>query len=522
MTVISVPSETQVAASAPPARSKASEPRTSTAAPDFGSLVDDNTNTPPPPPAASAGADTHLSSRPAPKSAASASGPTGRSQTTADETAATGPQSQGNDQATPGSEDPAKPSRTGIVAAKPGLNGSGIDVSDPSATEAASDGSPATPVATQLTPVAVLVAVALPAANQTGSESSGSQPEGSTSTAGSVSQLKALAALQDAKAAGQKGAAGTSDGANPNAAADGTTTAQTGTAEQAAALTAEAKAAKGGGAKKDGAGSRLVQADLPSQLTTSGSGAAPATQAAAAPAPAGTAAGPAKPATADTIIAKDGSGKPADGAGRDAPAADASPLASLAHRLQADLSAGLPAAGPHAAGAVQGSTVQGSTVQGTGAAAPGSTAPAPQAAAVPLSGLAVEISTQAQSGRNRFEIRLDPPELGRIDVRLDVDKASGQVTSHLTVDKPETLDLLRREAPQLQRALEDAGLKTGDSGLQFSLRDQSSFAGQRDDGQSGRQAQRLIIPDEDTVPAEVAGRSYGRMLGASRGVDIRV
>ena len=77
------------------------------------------------------------------------------------------------------------------------------------------------------------------------------------------------------------------------------------------------------------------------------------------------------------------------------------------------------------------------------------------------------------SGKSRFEIRLDPAELGRIDVRIDVDR-NGQVTSHLTVEKPETLAMLRQDAPQLQRALNDAGLKTGDGGLQFSLRDQSS------------------------------------------------
>jgi hypothetical protein len=93
------------------------------------------------------------------------------------------------------------------------------------------------------------------------------------------------------------------------------------------------------------------------------------------------------------------------------------------------------------------------------------------------------------------------------------------VTSHLTVEKPETLSMLRQDAPQLQRALNDAGLSTGNGGLQFSLRDQSSS------GQNGNQpnpnAHRLIVAEEDTVPAAVAG-SYGRLLGASGGVDIRV
>jgi hypothetical protein len=79
--------------------------------------------------------------------------------------------------------------------------------------------------------------------------------------------------------------------------------------------------------------------------------------------------------------------------------------------------------------------------------------------------------------------------------------------------------MLRQDAPQLQRALDDAGLKTGNGGLQFSLRDQSS-SGQNNDTSS--KAQQLVISDEDTVPAALAGQTYGRMLGSSSGVDIRV
>jgi hypothetical protein len=93
------------------------------------------------------------------------------------------------------------------------------------------------------------------------------------------------------------------------------------------------------------------------------------------------------------------------------------------------------------------------------------------AAAVPLDGLAVEIAARANHGHNRFEIRLDPPELGRIEVRLDIDR-SGLITSRLVVERTETLDVLRRDAHQLERALQDAGLQTANNGLQFTLRDQ--------------------------------------------------
>jgi hypothetical protein len=149
------------------------------------------------------------------------------------------------------------------------------------------------------------------------------------------------------------------------------------------------------------------------------------------------------------------------------------------------------------------------------AAPPAST---PDAAAVPLAGLAVEIAARAQAGRNRFEIRLDPPELGRVDVRLDIDR-SGQVTSRLTVERVETLDALRRDAGDLERALQQAGFKTADNGLQFTLRDQS-FAGR--DQSLPTPAARAVAPAPELAAIDAAPASYGRMLRPGGGIDIRV
>jgi flagellar hook-length control protein FliK len=141
------------------------------------------------------------------------------------------------------------------------------------------------------------------------------------------------------------------------------------------------------------------------------------------------------------------------------------------------------------------------------------------AAAVPLAGLAVEIVAHAQAGRNRFEIRLDPPELGRIDVRLDIDR-SGQVTSRLTVERVETLDALRRDAGDLERALQQAGLKTADNGLQFALRDHS-FAS-RDQSFPTTAAARVVIPNPELAAIDAMPAGYGRMLRPGGGIDIRV
>jgi len=146
------------------------------------------------------------------------------------------------------------------------------------------------------------------------------------------------------------------------------------------------------------------------------------------------------------------------------------------------------------------------------------TSGAPATAAVPIAGLPVVLAARAREGSNQFDIRLDPPELGRIDVRLDVDN-SGQVTSHVTVERAETLQLLQNQQPQLERALEQAGLKTADNGLSFTLRDQS-FSGQNNGGGAQPSPAQLVVPDAD-LPPVAAAQAYSR-AGLGRGVDIMV
>jgi flagellar hook-length control protein FliK len=146
--------------------------------------------------------------------------------------------------------------------------------------------------------------------------------------------------------------------------------------------------------------------------------------------------------------------------------------------------------------------------------------PAAQTPPVPIAGVAIEIATQAQAGKNHFEIRLDPPELGRIEVRLDVD-SDGHVTSRLIADRSDTLNLLRNDASGLQRALQDAGLKTSDNGLQFSLRDQG-MGRQQNPVPATPNATQIVVQDSMLPAGDIAQRNYSRLAGLRGGVDIRV
>lgn len=135
-----------------------------------------------------------------------------------------------------------------------------------------------------------------------------------------------------------------------------------------------------------------------------------------------------------------------------------------------------------------------------------------------LPALAVEIAAKSQSGAKQFEIRLDPPELGRVDVRLSID-ATGKASAHLTADQPQTLSLLQKDAPLLTRALREAGLDVAQDGLNFSLRQQANNQ-DGGTGNNGRRGRGFTIHTAASIEASVPITAY---RGVARGrLDIRV
>ena len=144
--------------------------------------------------------------------------------------------------------------------------------------------------------------------------------------------------------------------------------------------------------------------------------------------------------------------------------------------------AAVNAPAPIASNNVNGAVAAATTVQPAPASAALHVAPATQTASAQqpdIAALAVTIAAKSADGTKHFDIRLDPPEFGRIDVRMSVDDA-GKAQAHLTADKPQTLELLQRDSGTLQRALKDSGVDIGNSGLQFSLRGQERQSGGED------------------------------------------
>jgi flagellar hook-length control protein FliK len=134
--------------------------------------------------------------------------------------------------------------------------------------------------------------------------------------------------------------------------------------------------------------------------------------------------------------------------------------------------------------------------------------------------LAVEIAAKSQSGAKQFDIRLDPAELGRVEVRLSID-ATGKASAHLSADQPQTLTLLQKDAPILVRALREAGLDVSQDGLNFSLRQQTENQN-GNTGNNGRRGSSRAFPLAASISIDATAGSAAYRGVANGRLDIRV
>lgn len=173
---------------------------------------------------------------------------------------------------------------------------------------------------------------------------------------------------------------------------------------------------------------------------------------------------------------------------------------------------GAPAPHPAASSAVQATQpAQASAAQDGAAAAAPVTSTQPAAPANPLADASRAVATppalqsapaatievysrmieRADGRAQRFEVRLDPVELGRVDVRIEIG-ADRKVHAVLAAHDSAALADLTRGQRALERALSDAGIDLADKGIRFELSTDSGRGGasqQRDGEASGRPSQ---------------------------------
>lgn len=119
------------------------------------------------------------------------------------------------------------------------------------------------------------------------------------------------------------------------------------------------------------------------------------------------------------------------------------------------------------------------------------------------------IATQTAPGR--IELRLDPPELGRIEIGLDI--TDDGLRASVSAERAATGDLLRRHADMLLRHLAEAGFT--DIDLSF------GHTGRGDGDGSGREGGGSPQGAGTNGPEAVAHAPAQRAAFGSNGLDLR-
>lgn len=106
---------------------------------------------------------------------------------------------------------------------------------------------------------------------------------------------------------------------------------------------------------------------------------------------------------------------------------------------------------------------------------------------VPLDHVQFKIMKAIEEGTRTIELQLHPEALGKIGVNIEI-HADGTTHLQILAEKADTLELLKRDATNLEQALQEAGLKAEAGGLQFGLQEGNS-------GQQQQQQPKFLYPN---------------------------
>ena len=138
----------------------------------------------------------------------------------------------------------------------------------------------------------------------------------------------------------------------------------------------------------------------------------------------------------------------------------------------------------------------------------------------PAEQVSVRITRALQAGNDRISIRLNPAELGRVEVKVELSH-DGRMTAVVTADNKETLDLLRRDASDLQKALQQGGIDLSSGDLAFNLRGENGQTADDGDGSTGAtKVAAEDAADADDAKPEVALMPSDIVLGEGR-IDVK-
>ena len=218
--------------------------------------------------------------------------------------------------------------------------------------------------------------------------------------------------------------------------------------------------------------------------------------------------------------------------------ADPNPLTSVTHRPERSPTVGMggnisgepiPVAQPSPGSvAVPASTAEvaprAADAIRTESAPSNSPTPPPAAQLALVREVSVQIRDAAAAGNGqKIEVQLNPEELGRVRMSLNSQDTGGTVS--ILVDRPETLDLMRRHVDQLVREFRNSGWQE----VAVSLEQNTDGSGLQQQGERNGAAERSDTPvasqnttGEEPAPLPIAPPGFESRTGPTTRLNIRI
>ena len=135
--------------------------------------------------------------------------------------------------------------------------------------------------------------------------------------------------------------------------------------------------------------------------------------------------------------------------------------------------------------------------------------------------IAMQITRAADQNIDRMTVHLKPGELGKVTIALEVGP-DNRLLAVISAERSETLDLLQRDSKSLEKALNDAGIKTDSGSLEFNLKGEGGAAENGRDGDGKLHDGAVMLPGD--IDASDAGNipTYTPLILPEGRIDIQV
>ncbi|EID4418678.1 flagellar hook-length control protein FliK [Vibrio vulnificus] len=115
--------------------------------------------------------------------------------------------------------------------------------------------------------------------------------------------------------------------------------------------------------------------------------------------------------------------------------------------------------------------------------------------------VAEKVQMMMSKNVKQLDIRLDPPELGRMQIRMTMNNDIANV--HFTVTNPQARDIIEQTLPRLREMLAQQGMQLADSSVQQQASGQQQRQYSADGQGNGQQSSRFASSNEENLEADV-------------------